>query len=566
MKDSNENNESITCPVLYKTIRNYSMYRNSCQINHTSMSNSEMANSNQHSMANSSSLNSLSLSHCCHNHFHHYHHHFANNTSSLFPISSYRQQNHCLKANKHNSLDLGMSSIQATTIISNHCNTENIIHSPNAAVTKLTSSSSGLPVTALTVMEMSNLSPSRVDVYNWQAFMPTLKDRMAAIFNREFLSDVHFIVGKGNSQTRFPAHKFILSVGSAVFNAMFNGLLAKANSEHNQTNETNDSNTEIELPDIEPEAFQALLRFLYLDEVQIGPETVMTTLYAAKKYEIFALEMACVDFLKANLNPDNAFMLLTQARLFDESNLADLCLETIDKHTMDSLFSDSFLDVDLDTLKLVLNRDTLRVREVSLFINVVRWAEMECTRRGLEVSGENKRKVLKEALYLIRFPLMNIEEFAMNVAQSGLLTDKEVVNLFLYYTVASKPSVPFPIEPRCCITSDECTVSRFQRTECRWGYSGTSDRIRFLTDRPIFVIGFGLFGSIHSNSEYEVMIEIIHTGSGKLIASNNTSFVSDGSDSTFRVMFNSPVEILQNTNYTACATLKVFHSKIAKLF
>lgn len=458
-----------------------------------------------------------------------------------------------------------MSPIQATTIISNHSNTDNSSNSPNstAAITKLTSSSSsGLPLSTLTVMEMPNLSLSKVGVYNWQAFMPTLKDRMSAIFNREFLSDVHFIVGKGNSQARFPAHKFVLSIGSAVFNAMFNGLLARANCDSQQqqqptVNEVEKENTEIELPDIEPEAFQALLRFLYLDEVQIGPETVMTTLYAAKKYEILALEMACVDFLKANLSPDNAFMLLTQARLFDETNLADLCLKTIDKHTMDSLFSDSFLDIDLDTLKLVLNRGTLRVREVSLFTNVVRWAETECSRKGLELSAENKRKVLDDALYLIRFPLMNIEEFATNVAQSGLLTDKEVVSLFLHYTVASKPSIPFSVEPRCFITGDECTVGRFQRTESRWGYSGTSDRIRFLTDRPIFVIGFGLFGSIHGTSEYEVMIEIIHTGSGKLIASNNTSFMSDGSDSTFQVMFNSPVEILQNTNYTACATLKV---------
>ena len=75
---------------------------------------------------------------------------------------------------------------------------------------------------------------------------------------------------------------------------------------------------EITIPDVEPAAFLALLKFLYSDEVQIGPETVMTTLYTAKKYAVPALEKHCVDFLKRNLSPDNAFMLLTQARLFDE--------------------------------------------------------------------------------------------------------------------------------------------------------------------------------------------------------------------------------------------------------
>lgn len=58
--------------------------------------------------------------------------------------------------------------------------------------------------------------------------------------------------------------------------------------------------------------FPPVSRFLYSDEVQIGPETVMTTLYTAKKYAVPALEAHCVEFLKKNLRADNAFMLLTQ--------------------------------------------------------------------------------------------------------------------------------------------------------------------------------------------------------------------------------------------------------------
>lgn len=546
-----------------KSIRNTSsvLPLRNCHVHRGSISSNDLMSSSNyvpsHRLLHSTSYNPSS-SHCCH--FRHHHHHYDNHRlDSLIPLRT----SQCLTNQKNPLEQLGMSSIEATSIISSHCNTENNTSTSNsAAITKLTASSiSGLPVSALTVMESPNLY-SRHGSYNWQAFMSTLKDRMATIFNRELLADVHFIVGKGNTQTRFPAHKFVLSIGSAVFDAMFNGPLTRAlKDERSKVGESvpnaTGEDTEIELPDVEPEAFQALLRFLYLDEVQIDAETVMTTLYAAKKYEVTALEMACVDFLKANLNPENAFMMLTQARLFDEVTLTDLCLETIDKNAMDSLYSDSFFDIDLDTLKLVLNRDSLRVREVSLFLAAMRWAELECTRRSLELNSENKRKVLGEALYMIRFPLMTIEEFAHNVAQSELLTDKEVVNLFLFFTVSSKPSVPFSIEPRCCITGEEHSVNRFQRTESRWGYSGTSDRIRFLTDRPIFITGLGLFGSIHGPSEYEAVIEVIHTGSGKVVANNTTSFVSDGSDSMYRVMFKYPVEITQNTNYTACATLKV---------
>ncbi|XP_054031212.1 BTB/POZ domain-containing protein 2 [Dryobates pubescens] len=383
----------------------------------------------------------------------------------------------------------------------------------------------------------------REPVYNWQATKPTVQERFAFLFNNEVLSDVHFLVGKGRGSQRIPAHRFVLAVGSAVFDAMFNGGMAT-------------TSTEIELPDVEPAAFLALLKFLYSDEVQIGPETVMTTLYTAKKYAVPALEAHCVEFLKKNLRADNAFMLLTQARLFDEPQLASLCLENIDKNTSDAINAEGFTDIDLDTLVAVLERDTLGIREVRLFNAVVRWSEAECQRQQLQVVPENKRKVLGKALSLIRFPLMTIEEFAAGPAQSGILTDREVVSLFLHFTVNPKPRVEFIDRPRCCLRGKECSISRFQQVESRWGYSGTSDRIRFSVNKRIFVVGFGLYGSIHGPTDYQVNIQIIHTDSNTVLGQNDTGFSCDGSSSTFRVMFKEPVEILPNVNYTACATLK----------
>ncbi|XP_051979517.1 BTB/POZ domain-containing protein 2a isoform X4 [Xyrauchen texanus] len=297
-------------------------------------------------------------------------------------------------------------------------------------------------------------------------------------------------------------------------------------------------------------------RFLYSDEVQIGPETVMTTLYTAKKYAVPALEAHCVEFLKKNLRADNAFMLLTQARLFDEPQLASLCLENIDKNTVDALAAEGFTDIDLDTLMAVLERDTLGVREVCLFGAAVRWAEAEAQRQQLQPTPENKRRVLGKALSLIRFPLMTIEEFAAGPAQSGILADREVVSLFLHFTVNPKPHVEFIDRPRCCLRGKECSITRFSQVESRWGYSGTSDRIRFSVNRRIFVVGFGLYGSIHGPTDYQVNIQIIHTDSNTVLGQNDTGFSCDGTASTFRVMFKEPVEILPSVNYIACTTLK----------
>ncbi|XP_061743414.1 BTB/POZ domain-containing protein 1-like [Nerophis ophidion] len=362
----------------------------------------------------------------------------------------------------------------------------------------------------------------REPAYNWQATKSSLKERFAYLFNKQLLSDVSFVVGKGRQAQRIPAHKFVLAAGSAVFDAMFNGAMAT-------------TSTEIEVPDAEPAAFLSLLRFLYSDDVHTCAETVMSTLNTAKKYAVPALASHCVDFVSKHLRADNAFLLLTQARLYDEPQISSLCFDTIDKSTAEAVNADAFTDIDLDTLCAVLERDSLSIRENRLFGAVVRWAEAECCRQQLPPTPDNKQKVLGKALPLIRFPLMSVEKIpAVNPKARGGCSDR----------------------PRCCLRGEECSINRFQQVESRWGYSGTSDRIRFNVSRRISIVGFGLYGSIHGHTDYQVNIQILESDKHLTLGQNDTAFSCDGTSNTFRVLFTEPVEVLPNVSYTACATLK----------
>lgn len=71
----------------------------------------------------------------------------------------------------------------------------------------------------------------------------------------------------------------------------------------------------------------------------------------------------------------------------------------------------------MDTLCVVLKRNTLRVREAPLFLAVLRWSVEECRRRNLIVNADNQRIVLGRALHMIRFPLMTIDEFAQHAGK-----------------------------------------------------------------------------------------------------------------------------------------------------
>lgn len=56
-----------------------------------------------------------------------------------------------------------------------------------------------------------------------------------------------FSSGLGGQTQRIPAHRYVLATGSSVFYAMFFGGLAE-------------SNEQIQVPDVEPSAFLALLK------------------------------------------------------------------------------------------------------------------------------------------------------------------------------------------------------------------------------------------------------------------------------------------------------------------
>lgn len=198
----------------------------------------------------------------------------------------------------------------------------------------------------------------------------------------------------------------------------------------------------------------------------------------------------------------------------------------IDKNTSRVFDTEDFLTADKDLLLSVLERDTLCIRESRLFTSILKWAKAEYHRRtGTEsvslspssaetpqistsssqspssnslsrpniavsqvtqlpnlsdVPQDSLREIMQPILPHIRFPQMNIEEFANLVVPSGVLDDAMTVKIFQHFIVAKsvKPELPFVKRPRCYQHDAEEVVQRFVVVDQRWDYRGTSDRIR----------------------------------------------------------------------------------------
>lgn len=230
------------------------------------------------------------------------------------------------------------------------------------------------------------------------------------------------------------------------------------------------------------------------------------------------------------------------------------CWQVLDAQAEEALASDGFTEIDYSTLETVLNRETLNVREVTVFKAMCRWAEAECLRKDLKPTPQNKRLVLGNLFYKIRVPAMTLEEFANGPAQSGILSQEETVDIFLHYTARRKPTLQFIKKSRTGLKPLKC--HRFQSSAYRsnqWRYRGRCDSIQFAVDRRIFVAGFGLYGSSNGASEYQVRIEL--KKNGIILGHIFSRFFSDGSSNTFPVMFQNPIQVDPDMYYTASVVL-----------
>lgn len=295
-------------------------------------------------------------------------------------------------------------------------------------------------------------------------------------------------------------------------------------------------------------------RYLYCDEILLEADNVLATLYVSKKYLVPHLARACVNFLETSLTAKNACLLLSQGRLFEEQELMQRCWEVIDAQAEMAIKSEGFVDIDLKTFETILSRETLNCKEINLFEAALNWAATSCNKRDLEPTPANLRQVLGQAIYLIRIPTMTLEEFANRVAQMGILTQEETIDVFLNFTAKTKPQLSFPVKPRTGLKTQVC--HRFQSCAYRsnqWRYRGRCDSIQFSVDKRIFIIGFGLYGSSTGAADYNVKIELKRLG--RVLAENNTKFFSDGSSNTFHVFFEHPIQIDPECFYTASVIL-----------
>ncbi|CAB4069489.1 unnamed protein product [Lepeophtheirus salmonis] len=222
---------------------------------------------------------------------------------------------------------------------------------------------------------------------DWQMNKINISDKVSFLYLNSILADVEFALSSCDAKTII-AHKFVLSVGSPVFYAMFNGGSIESGSQKKK----------IEISDVEPEVFETLLVYLYLDRV-------------------FIIRRECYSTPESNV-----ISFMDKTRIYDCPEFWDKCWNVIKKDPKSSFESESFVEINLTSLKWANER-----LQTDKIIKQNDFDEEE----NMKVLGVMKRKVLGNAFNHICFQKMSTQEICEFVVPSGLLSAKEIKNVFL---------------------------------------------------------------------------------------------------------------------------------------
>lgn len=265
---------------------------------------------------------------------------------------------------------------------------------------------------------------------DWQSQLAT-RDSFWHMQKNQVGCDVVFEVDK--KKERVGAHSFVLMSRSTRF---FHDHLTVSASPF------------IPLPEVNSISLKEFLRYLYTDVTDYT--NWRETLYLAYKYEVKPLIEMIFD---EKLSKCEATEFCYQMKQYEnlEGYLEYRCMKHVFENPKPIFDCDIFHYLPHSFVLKLLSSEYLVHDENLIYNAMYLWAEKACLDQLLDGTGANKRKVLGDILFHIRFPLLPQEFFSEHVSEQGLLEEGDEIKIFKHYLHPKKPlgnDFKFKTEPR----------------------------------------------------------------------------------------------------------------------
>ncbi|CAC5390002.1 BTBD3_6 [Mytilus coruscus] len=364
----------------------------------------------------------------------------------------------------------------------------------------------------------------------------SLSECMIYMLEKEIMCDVTFRVG--TDQSIIKAHKYMLASRSPVFYTMFEGSCPEKG--------------EIIVPDINPEIFKASLKCIYSDKLEVALENIADALYVAEKYMVCTMKKECTSLLSSSAETSNAPLVFNTASHFHLETIKAKSLQYIQNNAVECLTAPNAMKISKENIEAILKLDSMSCSETTMCRFLIKWAVHQCEVQKKTATGENMREIIGSMLYSVRFPFIDKEYFAKEIAHSGLLTLEEVVSVFSshygreneFYTGLVRQSRVF---------NKIHTVLRHQRIVTQWApYKDiiNYDALKIKVNKNIelkSVILYGPDGDVSSSAK-NLTVKIINDSGDEVFSQKYESCTQRRELQT--VNLSEPIELDSNKYFT----------------
>ncbi|XP_042362964.1 kelch-like protein 10 [Plectropomus leopardus] len=198
----------------------------------------------------------------------------------------------------------------------------------------------------------------------------------------------------------FPVHRIVLCQCSSYFIALFKRWA------------TPDKKI-FDIPGLSPDMMQLIIEFAYSGSVSVTEDNVQELLHAADQLNVMDVVQTCCNFLGEHLCPENCVGIFHLTNIIFHSELQRKAYRYIIDHFEEVVYTEEFLQLSVQELTGIIERDDLNVRlESTVYEAILRWISHKPAERNGYIA---------ELLYKVRLALLSLDYFTINVMSNVLV-------------------------------------------------------------------------------------------------------------------------------------------------